>query len=111
MLFPAAADATEASIASGIDTEAGRSLRMVDRVEFAINFQSRRDRQFAGFKRVADGATERDHATLECAKNCAGACIGCELLIVVPDQANGELLGRKSRCRSGKAVRRIELRH
>jgi hypothetical protein len=65
------ADETEVSMASGNDTvkKARRSLQMVDDVELAIDLEPRRDRQLADFKRVANGAAERDHTSLERAED------------------------------------------
>ncbi|MGY4364852.1 hypothetical protein ACVW1A_000917 [Bradyrhizobium sp. LB1.3] len=54
-------------MASGNDTvkKARRSLQMVDGVELAKDLEPRRDRQLADLKRVANGAAERDHTSLE----------------------------------------------
>src|ERR1700712_4180246 len=73
--------------------EARRSLQMVDGVELAIDLEPRRDRQLADFERVADRGAERDDASLKGAEDPAGAGVGCELLVIVTDQADGELLG------------------
>lgn len=58
-------------MASGNHTvkKARRSLQMVDDVELAIDLEPRRDRQLADFKRVANGIAERDHTSLERAKD------------------------------------------